>query len=119
MRARCKILSKNSYNTYLTSVKSFFNYVNFKLESKDFPNEFSFNNVSSLDDQTIAHLFADYFAEVYTNRPCYIPNNNLSYGVLNLNCFNLSISEVYVKLNSLALLRDPGLMAYIQCYLKT
>ena len=90
------------------NVKSFFNYVNFKLKSKDFPNEFSFNNVSTSDGQTIADLFADYFADVYTDRPCNIPDNDLSYGVLNLNCFNLSISEVYVKLNSLDTTKGPG-----------
>ncbi|KAG5896614.1 hypothetical protein JTB14_009525 [Gonioctena quinquepunctata] len=115
LRSRCKILSKECYNTYLidcqrsihTNPRFFWKFVNSKRKINNIPNEMSLEDKRVDTGQDIANLFAEYFATVYSTTTC--PNLDLpTSNNLNLSSFKINISQIYDKLCHLDPKIGPG-----------
>lgn len=87
-RSKFNIANQCAYNNYLCKVrnnlkkdpKSFYNFVNSKRRSTDFPQIMKFGNIESAEDITISNLFADFFASTYSSSK-YINTNQYPYPI--------------------------------------
>lgn len=89
--------------------KLFWNFVNSKRISKETPSEFHYDGNSTTSGIEIANMFADYFSKVYSNKQCpNFNNNNLYPPNRNITNYYITISDVYLHLNSLDINKGPG-----------
>lgn len=81
-RADYNLLNNDLYNIYLNKMKynfklnpkSFYNFVNSKRRSHEFPPVMKFQSYESDDDVIISNMFADFFSTTYSSAQCDNPS---------------------------------------------